>query len=78
MQGASFRDADLEGANFAGADLRGACLLAASFLGATFVCPNEASSGALLDVTTELAPAAWEQLTPPQQCYLRRQLENHD
>ncbi|REK12264.1 MAG: nitrate reductase [Planctomycetota bacterium] len=75
LRGASFREADLEGADFSGADLRGACLRAASFVAASFFDADlPAGPRALLDPTTDLDAAVLEQLTLPQQAFLRQAL----
>jgi DMSO/TMAO reductase YedYZ molybdopterin-dependent catalytic subunit len=71
LRGADLRAADLEGANLEGADLRGADLRGASLFGATLWVPDDNSSAAVLDATTQVDPAVLEQLVPEQARFLR-------
>ncbi len=81
LRGANFRQADLEGANFSGADLRGCDLRGASLFGASFVTilPSGcATMEPLLDVSTQLDPAALDALTDEQRDYVLQRLARRE
>jgi DMSO/TMAO reductase YedYZ molybdopterin-dependent catalytic subunit len=69
---ASFASADVEGASFNGADLRGADFRGASLVGASFCDELDPEHGAMVDRTTLVDAAAFDQLTPVQRQYLFR------
>ncbi len=82
LQGANLRDAsfcgaDCEGADFRGADLRGADFSGASLFGVSFVDEGGAEA-ARLDASTRIDAASVEQLTPPQQNFVRAALANDE
>jgi DMSO/TMAO reductase YedYZ molybdopterin-dependent catalytic subunit len=71
LENAILFGADGEGADFIGADLRGADFTGASLFGATF-CTSDSTTGANMDRTTIILPAALSALAPVQEAYVRR------
>lgn len=75
LSNAVFLNADLEGADFSGADLRGANFTGSSLIGASFISSQHGgTSGAQIDKTTQLPPAAIAPLFPEQLHYVNKAL----